>query len=317
MANCLTTPSPRFFDRAASHVTEPAAEAVVAPTPAMNSSGAEKRPVAPALKRAAGSERHVFQSFWWGDSITPYEALCMRSFIDHGHGYHLYSHTPHLQVPAGVVLHDAAKLLPKEDYFEYENRRSPAAFSSAFRYKLLAVNGGWWVDTDVICLTGEVPAWEQFFAFESETIVNTAVMYFPAAHSVALRCLAETLATRGRAKWGDLGPRLITNSLREHGLIEHAQRPAICYPVHWKQALDLLDPAKTASITERAKSALFVHLWNEIYRLEGIDKTARPPAGSFLRQMADRHPVEGWRNDTPAAGADTGQRDVSLSVSQL
>ena len=65
-------------------------------------------------------------------------------------------------------------------------------------------------------------------------------------------CLADALATRGEAKWGDLGPRLITTTLRELGLMEHAQPPASCYPIHWKQALDFLDPAKTASILERA-----------------------------------------------------------------
>ena len=301
LAHCLMTPSPRFFDVMKSAVPADSRNTAVASREA-KTEGHSVSAVS-ISKSLAQTRRHVFQSLWWGDSITPYEAVCMRSFIDHGHGYHLYSYAPDLKVPDGVVLRDAAELLPKADYFEYTGpgRDSPSAFSNLFRYKLLATHGGWWVDTDVICLSDQISPCNHFFAFESDDIVNGAVLYFGPADPVMIRCFGEVLAIRGHAEWGDLGPRLITKVLRDCGLIAQARPKDSCYAVGWKDALDLLDPSQADSIIERTKSAPFIHLWNEIYRRGGIDKTLRPAPGSFLRQIADRHPVEGWRGEAAAA----------------
>jgi glycosyltransferase involved in cell wall biosynthesis len=302
LANCLMTPSPRFFDVIKSRVPSDDRDIIVQSQEATKMEGRSVS-AASISKSVAETRRHIFQSFWWGGSITPYEALCMRSFVDHGHSYHLYTYAPDLNVPDGVVVRDAAEVLPREDYFEYTGpgRDSPSAFSNLFRYKLLAAQGGWWVDTDVICLSGQISPCNLFFALESDDIVNGAVLYFGQAHPVMIRCFGEVLEIRGRAQWGDLGPRLITKVLRDCGLISQARPKDSCYAVGWRDALDLLDPSQADSIIERTKFSPFIHLWNEIYRRGGIDKTLRPVPGSFLRQIADRHPVEGWRGDTEAA----------------
>ena len=102
--------------------------------------------------------KHLFQSFWAGPSLSPYEHLCLTSFIDRGHAFDLYTFDANLAVPAGVQLRDAATILDQSEYFVYENgpgRGSPSAFANLFRYKLLQDKGGWWVDTDVICLADE------------------------------------------------------------------------------------------------------------------------------------------------------------------
>ena len=302
LANCLMTPSPRFFDVKKPRLPTDAQNVTAQLQEAETWRCSVTVPATPISGSLAETRRHAFQSLWWGDSITPYEAVCMRSFIDHGHSYHLYSYAPDLKVPDGVVLRDAAELLPKADYFEYTGpgKGSPSAFSNLFRYKLLATHGGWWVDTDVICLTNQISPCNHFFALESDGIVNGAVLYFGPADPVMIRCFGEVLAIRGHTEWGDLGPRLITRVLRDCGLIAQAQPKDSCYAVGWKDALDLLDPSQADSIIARTKSAPFIHLWNEIYRRGGIDKTLRPAPGSFLRQIADRHPVEGWRGEAEA-----------------
>ncbi|MBK9199814.1 capsular polysaccharide synthesis protein [Candidatus Skiveiella danica] len=60
-----------------------------------------------------------------------------------------------LKIPPGAVLCDAATVLPARELRRYTQGGSPenlAAFSDAFRYRLLRSQGGWWFDTDVICL---------------------------------------------------------------------------------------------------------------------------------------------------------------------
>ena len=96
---------------------------------------------------------HIFQSFWLGNVLSPYEKMCIRSFIDHGHTFHLYTYSSQLEVPDGVELKDAAELLDLSEYFTQNKgvgTGSHAPFSDLFRYKLLAQRGGWWVDTDVV-----------------------------------------------------------------------------------------------------------------------------------------------------------------------
>jgi len=102
----------------------------------------------------------VIHGLWIGKTLSPIELLCLKSFIFHGHEFHLwvYDHieTP---LPAGVIVEDASKVIGRDNVFSYRNtnqfghgKGSYAGFSDIFRYKLLYEYGGWWVDMDVICL---------------------------------------------------------------------------------------------------------------------------------------------------------------------
>ncbi len=69
--------------------------------------------------------------------------------MKHGHSLSLHCYQD-IDVPAGVKKVDARQTLPFEEFFVFEN--SPSAFTNIFRYKLIAETGGWWIDTDVLCL---------------------------------------------------------------------------------------------------------------------------------------------------------------------
>ena len=60
--------------------------------------------------------QHVFQSFWLGPQISPYQLLSMQSFVSHGHRYILYCYDRMPVVP-GVELRDAADILPRSRVF--------------------------------------------------------------------------------------------------------------------------------------------------------------------------------------------------------
>src|SRR5438132_12635269 len=80
------------------------------------------------------------------------EKLSISSFIRNGHDYHLYTYNELPYVPAGTVLKDANEILPASAIFQYRDRPSYAGFANSFRYKLLLERGGWWADTDTVCL---------------------------------------------------------------------------------------------------------------------------------------------------------------------
>lgn len=237
-----------------------------------------------------------FQSFWSGE-LTPYEMLCLRSFVDHGHTFDLYTFESDLSVPVGVCVRDAAEILGPEEFFVYGDglgKGSPAAFANLFRYKLLAKKGGWWVDTDVLCLSGDLPAFTEFFAAEDETVINVAVLFFEPQHPLMIRCFDEARRMGRAARWGDAGPYLFTRLVKEFGYRDRTLPTEQCYSVHHYWASDILRPSRYAHLSERTKSSPFVHLYNASLSLRGVQKSKFPPKGSMLHHWIEQHPVGGW-----------------------
>ncbi len=150
------------------------------------------------------------------------------------------------------------------------------------------------------CLTSKIPPIDEFFAHESDEIVNSAVLFFGPSDPPMLNCFDEAAQIRGEGKWGATGPRLLTRKLEETGRINRAQPKAACYPIYFGDAIDVLRPAKASSLTDRTRGSLMLHLWNEIFRRSNVSKTMLRPRGSLLRQIADRHPVEGWQGEYDA-----------------
>src|SRR6266576_4985185 len=94
----------------------------------------------------------IIQGLWIGPELSVMEQLSIDSFMRNGHEYHLYIYDEPKNVPVGAVIKDANEILPAASVFQYKQYPSYSGFSNFFRYKLLLERGGWWVDTDVICL---------------------------------------------------------------------------------------------------------------------------------------------------------------------
>ncbi len=104
----------------------------------------------------------VVHGLWIGNRLSKLEELTIRSFLKHGHEFHLWLYddleTP---LPPEVILEDASEIIPKDKIF-YKKEIDPetgvgrgsvgAPFSDLFRFKLLYEKGGYWVDMDVTCL---------------------------------------------------------------------------------------------------------------------------------------------------------------------
>ena len=95
-------------------------------------------------------------SLWVGDKLSNLEILSIKSFILNGHPYHLHVYNDIKNIPEGVILEDANKIVPEKDIFYApgSNGRpgSLGAFSDYFRFKMMQETGGYWVDTDIVCI---------------------------------------------------------------------------------------------------------------------------------------------------------------------
>ena len=105
---------------------------------------------------------NIVQSLWIGGTLSKMEQLSARSFIDNGHEYHLYTYGDVKNIPEGVVVKDGNDILPESEIFRYKNG-SVSAFSNYFRFMMLHKKGGYWADTDLICVKP--------FVFEEEYVI--------------------------------------------------------------------------------------------------------------------------------------------------
>jgi hypothetical protein len=240
------------------------------------------------------AEHELFQSFWFGDALSPHHWLCLKSFIDHGHAFRLYSYEQ-IVVPWGVECADAREILPRERVFFYP--RDPGAggvagFANLFRYKLLLEHGGWWVDTDVVCRARDVSDAALSFAWEEPGLIGNAVLKMPRGHPLAWRLFAAADCAGSDLDWGATGPYLLTRLVEGSDYARHVLPNAFCYPLPAADATKLLDPGQCADVERAASDSRLIHLWNEMWRRNGVDYFRPPAAGSFMAKLYFAHRLD-------------------------
>jgi hypothetical protein len=245
----------------------------------------------------------VVRSFWYGQ-FSPYEALCLSSFVAAGIRVELYCEgsVPHL--PDGVVQRNARDILDRDvAFYRHEfDGPSPSLHANHFRYALLEVLGGWWIDTDVVLLADTLPAADIFVARQTAEELNGAAMRFPAGHPLIKAARERTAASLEHARWGDTGPKLLTQLQAAMAAeIPIAPRDS-AYAIGPEEFQKLLLPAAREEVEERTANSTFVHLWNEMWRRAGIPKTIAPPKECWLDRMFERHQVAvAWSDRLDAA----------------
>lgn len=234
--------------------------------------------------------------FWHGSPLSIYERECISSFVKHNWNVHLWSFND-VVVPDGVVLKDANKFYSVEDIQTFVQKKKVgciSAFSDAFRYKLLKSEGGWWFDTDCICLKDQ----QEFFklrqsrkivaGYERKEMVAAGVLFFNNEIIIndTLTTLENILHQRNRrVGWGEIGPRLVNSIVEKHSLQKDILPPNYFYPVKCKSADIALDPNFTNELIQLTENSYIYHYWGEILNRNNVDRNIPPPDGSFLRKL--------------------------------
>jgi len=217
------------------------------------------------------------------------EQLSIASFLRNGHEYHLYVYDDVKNIPAGTTIKDGNEILPASKIFRYKQQASYAGFSNFFRYKLVLERGGWWVDTDTICL--KPFDFEAEYVFSSEfamgqEFINSGIFKAPAGSEVMAYAwgVCETKDPE-RIVWGETGPRLMAAAVREFSLERYTQRPEVFCPIGYADWHKVLEPGVELNLD----SSYAIHLWNERWRAAGQDKNAVYPEGCFYEDLKSRY----------------------------
>jgi hypothetical protein len=229
----------------------------------------------------------VIQGLWVGGPLSTMERLSVASFLAHGHAYHLYVYQPVTNAPRGTCLKDGREVLPESLIFRYRDHASYAGFANFFRYKLLLERGGWWVDTDTICLGHFDFRDDYVFGTEwtpgGEVTPSAGFLRAPAGSPAMAdawdACREKDPATLA---WGETGPRLVAEVIRRHDLGRFLRGPATFTPVPYFDWEGPLDPERVYEFTGETKA---VHLWNEMWRRAGLDKDASYPPRCLYERL--------------------------------
>ena len=233
------------------------------------------------------------QTLWIGDSLSPIERMCLSSFVKINGGITLYTYSDVKGIPDGVEVKDGNTILDESEIFTYsvgEGKGSVSAFSNIFRYKLLYELGGWWVDTDVLCLN-PLPKDDKFiFSTEYQMDMTphtaTGIIKCEPNSRIMKECFDFSMKQdKGTLKWGEIGPKLLHRKVKELGMEEYLVETVEYNPLKGTEVSKLFDPHVNLNYELTSKT---VHLWNEIWRRFGVDKNAQYHPESFIEKNKRR-----------------------------
>lgn len=229
------------------------------------------------------SDRRIF-SLWVG-SIGFWERWCLKTFVDLGLTLDVYSYEPLEGLPPGVSNPDAREVLSEQEIFRPASHgKTYSGFSNLFRYRALNQFPGVWVDLDVIA---KRPFPEKDYLFGVETLgrLNGAILSYPPGCPLGVFLQEECQRRKDRDyRWGDLGPRLITEGVTRFNLWEYAEPTTAFYPVHFREVWKLFDPSSSDWVQQKTDESYAIHIWKNV--LEGPISQGipieQPPPHSFL-----------------------------------
>src|SRR5208337_2437771 len=236
--------------------------------------------------------RDIIQSLWIGDRLSAMEQLSIRSFMSHGHPYHLYVYNTVQDIPAGVRVLDASEILPVSRVCKTPGvcgvGRSYAPFADLFRYKLLALRGGWWVDTDFICMKPFDFSIPYVFTGDGDG-VNPALMKVPTSNDPFMTWVYEQTEKvfHPEVPWGVTGS-IPAVGVRKFSLMQYRLDTLLFCPIN-EQAL--LATSLGVDNKDRIDQAYAIHCYNELWRIAGADKDGHHSPTCLYEQLLRKHGV--------------------------
>jgi peptidoglycan/xylan/chitin deacetylase (PgdA/CDA1 family) len=244
----------------------------------------------------AMTTNRVVQSLWVGGHLSTIGRLGLQSFLAHGHDVHLYCYEPVPDAPPGTTLLDAREILSHEAFLALlrgPGADAPAAASNAFRFKLLLDRGGWWIDTDVVCLRPLDFVAESVFAAEPADAADGGAAVIP---SVIKQPPGSPLM---RWSWGvcreesadhtwphATGSRLLHRGIEAFGWQDDVCLPTVFSPVPRADWRSFTDPERTFSFGPEVHA---ITLWQDMWRTHGVNPDGLFEFGCLYEQLRRRY----------------------------
>ena len=247
-------------------------------------------------------------NFFWIGSLSNYEILTLKSYINNGFKVKLWTYEnmiPNINIINGLDLkiENAEKILEKNLIYKFsqgKQKASPASFANLFRLHLMVKEGGWWFDLDCVCLKNV----EEFIQLaensefvlgaEYKNYIGNSVMYFKnkkIAYKLIKEINFEINKNNYNFYWGQIGPDLITKYFFNNNLMDLVFEKKYFYNTEakdFKYFLKSKNGFKNIMIEKHIQSYT-CHFWNEMFKKFSYNKNYMPPKNSYLDQLFTVH----------------------------
>jgi hypothetical protein len=247
------------------------------------------------------------QSLWIGRPLSTIERLCINSFLQNGHPFHLYIYQSVQNVPEGVILKDANEILSSDLIYQSPDgwgKGSYAPFADLFRLELLRQRGGWWVDMDVICLQPVTFPTPNIVATSLEwqygVLPNSNVLRFEPGHPFLEHAIRLYKASKIEYLIGVKAVQQTAEDFADPALLAP---PEAFNPISWRYVKYITGVEEGPWHPRRIKRMLgitppvgritpnswMLHLWNEVWTQSGLDREATYHPDSIFERLKQRY----------------------------
>lgn len=235
------------------------------------------------------TDNKIINGFWIGDRLSNIQKLCVRSFQDNGHQFRLWSYNPVEGVPEGAVVVGADQIVPWGERLAYKN---DANFSDYFRSCLTLLEGGCYVDMDIVCLKPfDFPEPRVFVSeyqfggsepLKTTPLVNGCILKIPACDPMTYAIISrihQLDPLDPKLGWCAIGPDQYRWGVKQFNYSSYVQKPDV---------FDSLWPTDLTAFVQ------FTGLWHTPKEAKAIHlRTSYWKPGSALDPNGTYHP-ETW-----------------------
>lgn len=234
-------------------------------------------------------KNNVVQTLWIDANMGAHQRECLKSFLRLGSEVHCYSYNAIENIPEGVIVKDANEIIEEHNVFK-DLYHSYATFSDWFRIKLLYDRGGWWIDSDVLCLKPFDIEWPYVFATEIEYVdgkefihICNCVIKMPRGSEMG-KSLLERIEEKlysihpSRIKWTEIGAQYMAKEIILRDLFEYVVDHRVFCPFDYSNFQQVF----TDSEFEPNDLTYGIHLWNKMWEWKGKDPMEQMKVHSFF-----------------------------------
>ncbi len=267
-------------------------------------------------------------SLWIGPRLSWVEQLSLRSFQAQGHEVTLYTLGPLANVPEGVAVRSADKIIAPPFPLNLNARKSMAVYADIFRLALPESSPALWVDLDTVALRSIPGETQHIFGRSGAERIQNSTLRLPTtspARKAMLNFLlqpnpiqpwrgprfhrmAQERVQNGERwtiedlPWGCSGPKALTHFLKANGEITHAWPERAFHHLTEKMHPLLFGPHAVATQFLEGGGVYSLHLFGVTKTILQDQHEGLAPAGSYLAELCHRHSIDPERAqiiDTP------------------
>lgn len=228
----------------------------------------------------------IVNTLWIGNKLGAVHSACLRSFLRHGHQVVLHAYEQPCDMPSGVTLFDARRLMAEEEIVVHKGSGSLALASDIYRYRIQREGLGLYVDCDIYCIRPFVDA-DYILSRECDSYYNPAVLKVPQGSDLLLNLLNASEDSYfippwlnktkyikrkiqkkmgfgkhiSKQQWGVIGPKLLTHYIKKMDLHHLAEGAHKYSPVHPNMSHLLFERGLSVGDLVTSKT-LGLHLFN-------------------------------------------------------